>query len=92
MIVALLGLDPLIGKHETARLAAILDGRPAAPATESAPELAEALSGKASEVGSLARLRAAVESAGSENTVRNAMEARKRLKGWFSDETSENPD
>lgn len=93
LIAAVLLIDPIVARHEAARLTALLDGRnSAAPATESTPELAEALSGKASEVGSLARLRAAVESAGSGNTVRSAIEARKRLKGWFSDETSENPD
>lgn len=93
LIAAVLLIDPLVGRHETARLAALLDGRKAAtPATESAPELAEALDGKASEVWSLARLRAAVGSAGSENTFISAIEAHKRLKGRYSDETSENPD
>lgn len=93
LIAAVLLIDPLVGRHEAALLTALLGGRnAAAPAAESVPELAEALSGKAGEVGSLARLRAAAESAGSENTVRNAIEARKRLKGWSSDETSEDPD
>ncbi len=93
LIAAVLLIGPLVGRHEAARLTALLDGRnAAAPAAESAPELAEALDGRAGELASLARLRAAVESAGSENTVRSAMEARKRLKGWSSDETSENPD
>ncbi len=93
LIAAVLLIGPFVGRHEAARLTALLDGRnAAAPATESAPELAEAFSVNASEVGSLARLRAAAESARSEDTVRGAMEARKRLKGWFSDETSEDPD
>jgi hypothetical protein len=93
LIAAVLLIDPFVARLEAVRLTALLDGRnAAAPATESAPELAEALDGKASEVWSLARLRAAAESAGSENTVRSAMEAHKRLKGWFSDETSEDPD
>jgi hypothetical protein len=92
LIAAVLLIDPLVGRHEAACLTALLDGNTAAPATESAPELAEALSGKASEAGSLARLRAAAESAGSENSVRSAIEARKRLKGWSSDENSETPD
>jgi len=93
LIAAVLLIDPLVGRHEAARLTALLDGRnAAAPAAGFAPELAEALSGMAGEVRRLARLRAAAGSARSENTVRSAIEAHKRLKGWFSDETSENPD
>lgn len=93
LIAAVLLIDPLVGRHEAARLTALLDGRnAAAPAAESAPELAEALSGKAGEARSLARLRAAAESAESASTFRNAIEAHKRLKGWSSDETSEDPD
>lgn len=93
LIAAVLMLDPFVVRHEAARLTALLDGRnSAAPPAESDPELAEALSGRAGELASLARLRAAVESAGSENTIRSAIEARIRLKGWVVDETSENPD
>lgn len=93
LIAAVLLIDPFVVRHEAASLTALLDDRDsAAPATESVQELAEALSGRAGELASLARLRAAVESAGSEIKIRRAIEARKRLKGWFVDETSENPD
>ncbi len=93
LIAAVLVIDPFVARLEAVRLTALLDGRNAAtPAKELASELAEALDGKASEVGSLARLRAAVESAGSKDTIRRAIEARERQKGWFSDETSEDPD
>ena len=40
IIIAVLGLDPLIRKHETARLAALLDGRQTSfPSGEVPPEL-----------------------------------------------------
>lgn len=93
LIAAALLIDPLVGRHEAARLTALLDGRnAAAQAVGFVPELVEALSGKAGEARSLARLRAAAGSARSEHMVRSAIEAHKRLKGWFNDETPEDPD
>jgi len=92
LIVTVLVADPLISRHEEARLAALLDGRSAAEAPgHTVPELAEVL-GQGAEAGRLARLRTMAASAVRKNEQRGFFEARKGLKGWLDDETSETPD
>jgi hypothetical protein len=90
VIVAVLAVDPLVGRHEAARLAALLDGRSAAAAPgEAASELAEV---EGAEAGRLARLRTMAASAIRKNGQKGFFEARKGLKGRLEDETSETPD
>jgi len=49
VIIAVLMIDPLIGRHDAARIAALLDGQSSARvATEEAARLAEALGGQGS--------------------------------------------
>jgi hypothetical protein len=92
VIVAVLVIEPLVGRHEAARLAAMLDGGPSTPVVETAPELAEVLAGQRPEAALIVRIRAATKAAAREDIDRVFIEARKRLKGWLEDETSENPD
>lgn len=93
LIVTVLVAEPLIGRHEEARLAALLDGRNAAAAPgEKAPELAEAVFGLGAEADRLALLQTMATSAMRQNERRRFFEARKGLKGWLEDETSETPD
>jgi hypothetical protein len=93
LIVTVFVTDPLIGRHEEARLAALLDGPSAAAAPgDAAPELAEVVLGQGAEAGRLARLRTMAASAVRKNEQRGFFEARKGLKGWLEDETSEIPD
>lgn len=93
LIVTVLLTGPLIGRHEEARLAALLDGRSAAAAPgEAAPELAEVVLGQGAEAGRLARLRTLAAAAVRKNEQREFFDARRGLKGWLEGETSENPD
>ena len=93
LIVTVLVAGPLVGRREEARLAALLDGRSAAAAPgDTPPELAEVVLGQGGEAGRLARLRAMAASANRKNDQREFFEARKGLKGWLEDETSETPD
>lgn len=93
LIVTVLVADPLIGKHEEARLAALLDGRSAAAAPgEKVPELAEAVFGLGAEADRLALLQTMTASSMRKNERRRFFEARKGLKGWLEDETCETPD
>lgn len=90
LIVAVLGVDPLISRHEAARMAALLDGRSSArTAGEEASDLAEVLGGQGSEANRMARLQVLAASAVREDRERNFIEARKWLKGWLENETSE---
>jgi hypothetical protein len=92
VIVAVLAIEPLVGRHEAARMAVLLDGRQTISATGEAPsELAEILVVKGREGDRLARLQALAASAVREDRERDFVEARKRLKGWLKNETSENP-
>jgi hypothetical protein len=92
VIVAVLAIEPLVGRHEAARMTALLDGRQTISATGEAPsELAEILVVKGREGDRLARLQALAASAVREDRERDFVEARKRLKGWLKNETSENP-
>jgi hypothetical protein len=93
LILVVLVTDPLIGRHEEARLAALLDGRSAVAAPgDTAPELADVVLGQEVEAGALARLRAMAASAVRKDEKRRFFEARKGLKGWLEDEASETPD
>lgn len=93
LIVTVLVTDPLIGRHEEARLAALLDVRSAAAAPgDAASELAEVVLGQEAEAGRLARLRTMAASVIRKNGQRGFFEARRGLKGWLEDETSETPD
>jgi len=89
-IVAVLGLDPLIRKHETVRLAALLDGRRMSlPAADLPSVLAEILSGEGNAAELMARLRIQAASAVREGRDHQVTEAWKKLKGWLDNETSE---
>jgi len=91
VIIAVLMIDPLIGRHEAARIAALLDGQSSARvATEEAARLAEALGGQGIEDGGIVRLEVMAAVAAREDRGRDFFEARARLKGWLDNETSEN--
>jgi hypothetical protein len=93
LIVAVLMIDPLIGRHEAARAAALLDGQSSARvATEEAARLAEALGGQGIEIGGIVRLEVMAAAAAREDRGRIFFEARARLKGWLNNEASENLD
>ena len=90
IIIAVLGLDPLIRKHETARLAALLDGRQTSfPSGEVPPELVEVLTGRGRDAERLARVQLAAAAAARKEQARQVREAWRRLKGWLDDETFE---
>jgi hypothetical protein len=92
LTLALLALDPLLGRHEAAHLAAVLDGRPAAPsAGQEALVLAEAIGAVdgAKEAARLGRLETLAGAAARRDRERQAIEAREWLKGWLEDETSQ---
>ena len=92
VIVAVLAIEPLVGRHEAARMTALLDGRSSArTAGEEAYDLAELLGVQGREADSMARLQIMAASASREDRVSDFIEARKRLKGWLKNETSENP-
>ena len=95
LVVALvIGIEPVMGRLETARLAALLDGLPpASPEDRPMPELAEALGGPAGGPEErLARFRAAAASTAREARRTEFSEVRERLKGWLDNETSEDLD
>jgi len=90
IIVAVLGLDPLIVRHEAAQMAALFDGRQtASPAGEAPSELAEVLTGRGRDAERLARVQLAAAAAARKEQARQVREAWRRLKGWLDDETSE---
>lgn len=92
VIVAVLAIEPLVGRQEAARMTALLDGRSSArTAGEEAYDLAEVLGVQGSEADRMARLQIMAASASREDRVSDFIEARKRLKGWLKNETSENP-
>jgi len=83
LIVALLGLDPLIGRHESARLAALLDGRPSGGAQGAeAFDLAESLGGQGYEGNGMAKLQARIANAVRKERQRHFGEALRGLRGW----------
>jgi hypothetical protein len=91
LIAALLALDPLLSRHEEARLKAMLDGRfEAATASEPAAELAEVGLGQ----GALARRwdgQGPAVAAARTSNEKDSLKALERLKGWLEHETSEDP-
>jgi len=91
-VLAVLLIDPLLGRQEAARLTAVLDGRPSAPAAEPALELDEVLAGNAGEMSRMARLQTLARLSGQDEIKRDFIKARTRLEGWLEDETSEDPD
>ena len=91
IVVAVLGLDPLMAKHETARLRVMLDGRQTSlPSGEAPSELAEVLTGRGRDAERLARVQFAAAAAARKEQARQVREAWRRLKGWLDDETFEN--
>ena len=94
LVALVIGIEPVMGRLETARLAALLDGLPpASPEDRPMPELAEALGGPAGGPEErLARFRAAAASAAREARRTEFFEVRERLKGWLDNETSEDLD
>lgn len=78
VIAAVLMIDPVVGGWESARLAALLDGRPAGPAAgEAAIELAETAGLTAREADRLARLLDSASSAAQVQRQRNLGETLK---------------
>jgi hypothetical protein len=91
VIVAVLAIEPLVGRHEAARMTALLDGRSSArTAGEEAYELAEVLGVQGSQAERMVRLQIMAASASREDRVRDFIKARKGLKGWLENETLEN--
>ncbi len=92
-IAALLALDPILSRHEEARLAALLDGRAiSANALESAPELAEAGIGLGTEAARWSRLQGLAAAAALKAPERVSLEALERLKERWDYETPQDPD
>lgn len=90
VIITVLGLDPLIVRHEAARMAALFDGRRTSlPSGEAPSELAEVLTGRGRDAERLARAELAAAAAARKEQARQVREAWRRLKGWLDDETSE---
>lgn len=93
LIVAALGFDTIVGRHETDRLMTLLDGRVSvAPSIEGEPEISYALIGRGTEAELLTRLRTRAAVAMRKNAEQDYFEARRWLKGWLAYESSENPD
>ena len=95
LIVVVLALDPVLGRHEDARMAAILDGRPTGSShAEDAAVLAEAVGGigEAEEALRTARLETMIAASSRRELGRRAIAARDRLKGWLEHETTEDPE
>jgi hypothetical protein len=89
-IVAVLAIEPLVGRHEAVRMTALLDGRSSnLKAGEGASELAEMMGGQVGEVQTLMRLQIMASSGIREADFRDGLEARKRLKGWLDNEGQE---
>lgn len=93
LIAAALLIDPLVGRHEAARLAALLDGRSSPRvASEETAELAEVLGMKGRETERMTRLQLAAAAAARKEQENQITEAWKRLKGWLGYEASEEPE
>lgn len=92
LIVALLAVDPSLNRLESARLAALVDGRgQPVPAEEMSSVLAEVVGGTGDTVGAaqFARWENIAEAAARKKQGRQVTEARKRLKGWLANEALE---
>ena len=90
VIVALLAIDPLMARHEDARLAAVIDGRQTSrPTGKEAADVAEILDGYGTEGTRMARLRSITAAALRKEQGRHFAEARMRLKEWLDNETYE---
>ena len=90
LLIAILGVEPLIMRHESARMAALLDGRsPTQTVAEEASELADMMGGQVGEVQALMRLQIMASSGIREAEFRDGLEARKRMKGWLENEGQE---
>jgi hypothetical protein len=90
VIVAVLAIEPLVSRYEAARMTALLDGRSSArTAGEEAYDLAEVLGIQGSEADRMARLQIMAASTRREGRVSDFIKARKGLKGWLENETSE---
>lgn len=92
LIAVLLALDPVQSRHERARLAALLDGRPTwTEAPEIATELAEAGIGRGTEAVRWSRLQGLAAAAVRKSLERASLEALERLKERWEYEDPENP-
>lgn len=90
LIGVLLVLDPIQGRQEQARLAALWDGRPVSAAVADAEtELAEA--GIGTEAALWSRYRRSARAAAMKRPDRASFEALERLKGWWEYENPEDP-
>ena len=93
LVAALVLLDPVFARQETARLAALLDGRGVIVRTNGpAPELADVLSGQPAVAERLIRYRDLAATVGRRKVEGEYFEARERLKGRLENETFQNPD
>ncbi|HOW86538.1 MAG TPA: hypothetical protein P5119_11810 [Candidatus Aminicenantes bacterium] len=88
-VAAALLIEPFAGRREAVRLAALLDGRRAAPAAGQTAEIAEILAGQTGVAERLARLRFAGAAAARRERGRRVTEAREKMKGWLAYESSE---
>jgi len=90
LIGAVLLADPLAGRHEAARLQALLDGRQdAEPSIRAEQELAEILGVPGLTAERLTRLRTRAAAAARLERESRLADARRRLKGWLDNEASE---
>lgn len=92
LIVALLAAEPLLGRHEAARLASLVDVRVRpGPAGEPSAVLAEVLGGigEAAEAAQMARREIIAAASARREQERQFTEARKWLKGWLAHEAFE---
>ncbi len=93
LIGLILVLDPIQRRHEEARMAALLDGRVAAPpAAEAAAELAEAGLGTGIEAQRWARVRELAAAAARKPVPGANLAALERIKGRWEYESPEDPD
>jgi len=90
LVVSLLALDPLLSRHEEARLAALLDGRSMSTAAlDTAAELADAVIGTEAVLWS--RLQGLAAAASRKPPAGGNLVTLERLKGWWEYENPEDP-
>jgi len=91
LIAVLLGIGPLVERQASARLTAVLDGRPSADAAVmKSADLAELTGLEAADAERMVKLLALASSAESEKRQNRLDEALRGPKGWSDYETYEN--
>ena len=91
LMAALLGIGPLVERQASARLTAVLDGRPSADAAVmKSADLAELTGLEAADAERMVKLLALASSAESEKRQNRLDEALRGPKGWSDYETYEN--